>query len=88
MIHDKYIRDTSGNKLASYGPRHLAVDLHDPDGLATIEEAAPEAAAFWGVYRHNTEGLAQCIGDACDEGTARAFATLVAQVETIKRMLV
>lgn len=73
---DTFINDGNGNAVASYGPRVLK----GSGGNQCVEQAvAGDTPQFWGVYRHDAEGLAECVGDALDEHAAKAFADVVAQ---------
>ncbi len=92
--YDTYILDAAGNRLVSYGPRRIEIERvvdgksyvsyrqHHPendDPGAHIEACLPSEAAFWGVYKHDAEGLAAIVGDAHDEASAKAFAEQVAR---------
>lgn len=81
MQYDKFINDPAGNPLASYGPRTTVIA--PGTRFTSVEECEPDEAGFWGVYRHDAEGLADCIGDALDEDSARAFAEAVAYRENL-----
>lgn len=72
---DTFINDGNGNAVASYGPRVLK----GSGGNQCVEQAvAGDTPQFWGVYRHDQEGLAQCAGDAVDEHSAKGFAEAIA----------
>lgn len=92
--YDTHILDVSGNKLVSYGPRRIEVERvvngksyvsyrqHHPehdDPDIHVEACAPAEASFWGVYKHDAEGLASIVGDAHNQSSAKAFAELVAR---------
>lgn len=87
MQYDTYLEDAAGHPLASYGPRKLNGNV--------AEECPPEAAEFWGVYRHvpqqghagETVYHAECVGDAHDKDSAHIFADMVAREETIRAQL-
>ena len=80
MQHDITTRDSSGRKLASYGPRRIS-------DAGLTEPCEPHEATFWRVYRHDGEGHPECVGDAPNSTDAARFARYVAQVETIKILL-
>lgn len=101
--YDSNILDAAGNRLVSYGPRRIEVERvvggksyvsyrqhhaenDDPD--AHIEACLPAEAAFWGVYKHDAEGLAAIVGDAHDEASAKAFAEQVARVIELEAQLI
>ncbi len=75
---DSFIHDSEGRNLASYGPRVL----DGPGKLACVVPAGSRVPQFWGVYSHDKEGYATCVGDAVDEHSARAFAELIARPAT------
>jgi hypothetical protein len=77
MQYDIITRDTSGRKVASYGPRRLS-------NTGPTESCEPHEAAFWRVYSHNAEGHAVCVGDALDSTDAAHFARYVALVGVVK----
>jgi len=77
MQHDITTRDSSGRKLAAYGPRRLS-------NAGPVEPCEPHEATFWRVYSHNAEGHAVCVGDALDSTDAARFARYVALVGAIK----
>ena len=79
MRNDKYIADSQGNALASYGPR---IDVG-----GAVEECEPEVAGCWGVYAYEPDGYAVCIGDALDEQSAATFARNVALLAGIRNLL-
>lgn len=101
--YDTNILDAAGNRLVSYGPRRIEIERvvggksyvsyrqHHPkndDPGAHIEACLPSEAAFWGVYKHDAEGLAAIEGDAHDEASAKAFAEQVARVIELEAQLI
>jgi len=77
MQHDITTRDSSGRKLASYGPRRIS-------DAGPTEPCEPHEATFWRVYRHDGEGHPECVGDTLDSSDAARFARYVALVGAIK----
>lgn len=83
MQFDTSLLDHDGHEVASYGPRYINTS-GGPDVDHTVEECKPGAAEFWGVYIRVTQPttcdldepdrLAECVGDAVDEHSAKAFA--------------
>jgi hypothetical protein len=71
---DTFFRDANGNKVASFGPRRL-----DGSGATScVVPAVAEVPQFWGVYRHDAEGYAECVGDAVDRDSAMEFCKMIA----------
>ncbi len=80
MQFDISLMDHDGHEVASYGPRYLNTS---GGGSSCVEECAPEHAQFWGVYMRKPDYeaspgevvyLAECVGDAVDSESAKAFA--------------
>jgi hypothetical protein len=72
---DTFILDADGAKLASYGPRVL----DGSGGTQCVIPAIKVVPQFWGIYRHDEEGFADCVGDAVDRKSAASLAALVAK---------